>query len=238
MAATDAAIILVGGQGTRIRSVLGDLPKPLAPVAGKPFLEWQLRFLKKQGVRRVVFSSGYRAELIAEFAVSKPVSGLELHCVAEPQPLDTGGAFAFAVKNSPWKPDYWLAMNGDSLLLSDLTALRSWKASDGALMGVAVPDCTRFGSLEINSEGELKGFREKQSGKGVINCGIYLLRDELLREIPAEKKLSLERDLFPQWLQRRKKFHVFTTQAPFLDIGTPESFLLAEEFVNKHENFY
>jgi len=233
------AVILAGGAGTRVRHLLGELPKPMAPVEGRPFLEWQVRYLARQGVRRVVISTGYRAETIAAHFASQPVPGVKAVCVAEPQPLGTGGGLLWATRQSGETAPVWLVLNGDTLCFADLArAMRPLAEPEiaGVLLAREVEDTARYGSLTLDARGCLAGFAEKRPGRGLVNAGMYLFRAGLLEEFPAQTPLSLERDVFPALTARGRLLKVETMQAPFLDIGTPETLPLAAAFVRRHRN--
>jgi NDP-sugar pyrophosphorylase family protein len=232
-----AAVVLAGGLGTRVQHLLPDVPKPMAPVAGRPFLEWVARYLARQGVRSVVFSTGYRAGTVEQHFSSHTIPGVKHLCVREEQPLGTAGGFLHAARQSALTPVAWLVLNGDSLVFADLSAviahLRDTDVA-GVIVGRAVPDASRFGSLATSKQGELERFEEKRPGTGVINTGIYLLRHSLLDEFPAITPLSFERDVFPELVRRGLRIKVHVVDAPFLDIGTPESLPQAEAFVREH----
>ncbi|MBJ7900138.1 MAG: NTP transferase domain-containing protein [Cyanobacteria bacterium RI_101] len=238
--ATAAALILAGGQGTRLRSVLPDLPKPLAPTAGRPFLGWLLRFLHRQGFRQGVVAAGYRAEAILEY-IRRESPELwpegELTCTVETQPLGTAGGFLESANQCGLTPPLWLVLNGDSLTVTDYGALLKPledPSLDGVILGVSVADAARFGSLRVNQQGVLAEFAEKKAGAGVINSGVYLLRRELLSEFPSRSPLSFEYDVFPHLLDLGKRFYVHQISAPFLDIGTPETLAQATQFIEEN----
>jgi D-glycero-alpha-D-manno-heptose 1-phosphate guanylyltransferase len=131
-------------------------------------------------------------------------------------------------------------MNGDSLVLASLGNLFQMLAgmTEGALLGVRVPDASRFGTISQNEHGELTGFNEKKSGAGVINAGVYLFRPSAIELFPAQTPLSFELDVFPALIARKIRLKVCVTDAPFLDIGTPESLPLAENFIRRNELFF
>jgi D-glycero-alpha-D-manno-heptose 1-phosphate guanylyltransferase len=231
------AVVLAGGYGTRVQHLLPGVPKPMAEVAGRPFLEWVVRYLAKQGIRRVVLSTGYLAAVVERHFGKQPIAGVTIRCVPETKPLGTGGGFLHAARNAGDEPPAWLVMNGDSLAFADLTAVAaplSDDATSGVVVGRFVPDASRYGTLGIGSAGELLRFIEKQPGSGVINSGIYLLRHSLLKESPQRTPLSLENDVFPSWLARGMRLQTVVTEAPFLDIGTPESLPQAEAFIRQN----
>lgn len=238
--ATATALILAGGQGTRLRSVLPDLPKPLAPTAGRPFLGWLLRFLHRQGFRRGVVAAGYRAEAIAQYLQTEGAELWpqgELTCTVETQPLGTAGGFLESVNQSDLTPPLWLVLNGDSLTVTDYGALLQPledESLDGVILGVSVADAARFGSLKVSEAGILQQFAEKKAGAGVINSGVYVLRRELLSEFPSKLPLSFEYDVFPHLLDQGKRLYVHQVTAPFLDIGTPETLARATQFIEEN----
>jgi NDP-sugar pyrophosphorylase family protein len=228
------AVILAGGLGTRVQHLLPGLPKPMAPVAGRPFLEWVVRYLARQGVRRTVISTGYLTGVVEQHFQNQPVKGVHVQCVAEAEPLGTGGGFLHAARQAGEAPPAWLVLNGDSLVFADLksaVAPFSDPAVSGVIIGRTVPDASRYGTLATGTSGELLRFEEKRPGRGVINSGVYLLRHKLLAEFPAQMPLSFERDVFPALIGRGFRWQTVVTGAPFLDIGTPESLPQAEEFI-------
>ena len=231
------AVVLAGGVGTRVQHLLGDLPKPMAPVEGKPFLEWLVRYLAKQGLKRVVISTGYRAEVVAAHFNQQPVSGMGISCVAETAPLGTAGGLLYAVRQSKLNPPAWLVLNGDTLCFADLSIAGS-RLSNSRVAGVIyareVEDTSRYGSLVLNPNGCLEGFTEKRPGRGLVSTGIYLLRDSVLREFPNRTPSSLEHDVFPELTARQTLLKVETMSTPFLDIGTPESLPQAGDFVRRN----
>jgi D-glycero-alpha-D-manno-heptose 1-phosphate guanylyltransferase len=231
------AVVLAGGYGTRVQHLLPGVPKPMAEVAGKPFVEWVVRYLAKQGICRVVLSTGYLTEVVERHFATQSIPGVKVNCVPETKPLGTGGGFLHAARASGYEPSAWLVMNGDSLAFADLTAVAaplSDDATSGVVVGRFVPDASRYGTLGIGSAGELLRFLEKQPGSGVINSGIYLLRHSLLTQVPDQTPLSLERDVFPSWLALGMRLQTVVTEAPFLDIGTPESLPQAEAFIRQN----
>jgi D-glycero-alpha-D-manno-heptose 1-phosphate guanylyltransferase len=234
------AVVLAGGFGTRIKHLLGDLPKPMASVNGKPFIEWVVRYLAKQKIQNVILSTGHLAETIGKHFQSQPVKNIQISCVPETKPLGTAGGFLNAIRDAKEKPQAWLVMNGDSLVLASLGNLFHMLAgrTEGAILGVRVPDASRFGTISQNEHGELTGFNEKKSGAGVINAGVYLFRPSAIELFPAQTPLSFELDVFPALIARKIRLKVCVTDAPFLDIGTPESLPLAENFIRRNGNFF
>lgn len=236
------AVILAGGAGTRIQHLIPDIPKPMVPVAGKPFLEWVVRFLAKQGITDVTISTGYRAGHIAAHFDRLPIPGVSVRCLPEPQPLGTAGGFLHAIAGRLHEPGPWLVCNGDSLVLTGLGAMLAKLVTEDRLeavfLGVEVTDCSRYGSLEINASGRLLRFVEKRPGAGLINAGAYLFTPSLPPRLPSQRPLSFESEVFPALLASGVAMGVSPTAAPFLDIGTEATLNSATEFVARHRDFF
>ena len=235
------AVVLAGGLGTRLRASLPDLPKPLAPVAGKPFLEWVLRFLAKQGTAKAIISTGFQSEMIAAAVAKMNIPGLSAVCRAEPEPLGTAGGFIHAIAGEP-KGEPWLVCNGDSLVLSSVEPLYDAleRGADAAILGLPVSDAARYGSLDVAGDNRLRAFSEKRPGPAVINAGVYLLSEKAVARFPAQRPLSFETDLFPRFIENGAHVDVAAAEAaaPFLDIGTPSSYAQADAFVVAHAGLF
>jgi NDP-sugar pyrophosphorylase family protein len=223
--------VLAGGLGTRLRGVLPDSPKSLAPVDGKPFLEHLLLWLARQGVRRVLLGLGYRASDVVAFLERRPFPSLEIETVVEPEPLGTAGAVAFAAPHFRSSPI--LVMNGDTIVDADLNEfLRAHCGSSApaSILCVEVDNAGRYGRVEIGPDNRLVRFAEKDpaaAGGAWINAGMYLFERPFLERFAGIGKGSLERDV----LERAPSGHIFAfqTKGRFLDIGTPETLALAPE---------
>ena len=232
-----AAVVLAGGFGTRLRGVLTDLPKPMAPVRGRPFVEWIIRCLQAQGVQDFVLSTGYLAEKISSHFEHGSPAQTCVRCVQERSPLGTAGGFVHAVTQSALRPASWLVCNGDSAVVAPLRpafAALDDPSIDGVIVSVWQADAARYGSLDFDEDGLLRGFVEKRPGPAWINAGIYLFRAALLAEFPERQPLSFEVDVFPALLAAGKRFRVVRTEGDFLDIGIPESLSLADAFIGSH----
>ncbi len=230
------AVVLAGGLGTRIKSLYPDVPKPMIPVHGKPFVEWVLRYLYQQGIRRAVISSGYLADTVENHFGSNPIKGMQVKCVAEPKPLGTAGGFLHAASSLEAQQG-WLVLNGDSLVLADLSLAAQLLQDphvDSVVMGIQVPDASRYGRLRFDCSGQLLHFAEKEPGSGIVNGGIYFFKPSLLEKFPAQTPLSFEKDVFPSLLLKQVRIQVCIASAPFLDIGTPASLALGEDFIHQH----
>ena len=229
-----AAVVLAGGFGTRIRHLLPDVPKPMAPVEGRPFVEHVVRYLAGAGIADVVLSTGYLAGVVSAHFAEQPVAGAHVRCVPEGEPLGTAGGFIHAVRESGLRPDGWIVLNGDSLVVADLPGfLADFEGSgaEAALIGLKVDDAARYGSLEFDGDRRLRRFAEKRLGAGTINTGVYAFRSALLGSFPAQRPLAFETDVFPTLIAKGVSVRVHPVTAPFLDIGTPESLALAETFI-------
>lgn len=223
------ALVLCGGLGTRLRSVYDAGPKALAPIGGRPFLGYMLDWLRGQGVRRAVLCVGYRAEQIQDLYPAGQGDPRIAYSV-EPEPLGTAGALKYA--ESRFEGDRFFVVNGDSLADVSLAALLAFHSEKHAAMTLAtvpVESTGRFGSVEIDAEGRVTGFREKaETGHGVheVNAGVYVMERALLEEIPAARKVSLEREIFPALAGRG--LYGFKTGGSFIDIGVPDDFASAQ----------
>lgn len=223
-----SAVVPAGGRGTRIAGLYPDLPKPMVPARGEPFLHWVAEWLRRRGIDHVVLSVGYRAEIIEAWAAGRP--GVD--CVREDMPLGTGGAVIACLGACR---DWVLVTNGDSLLDAEIGPLfERVKAEglDGAVIGVEVADAARFGSLEVDGRGLLRGFAEKRPGAGLVNGGVYIFRKSLFDIFPKDTTLSLETDILPTLLEGKSAIAVDICHGAFLDIGTPESATLIDSFIN------
>ena len=215
----------------------------MAPVIGRPFLDWIIAFLRRGGIQSCVLSTGHLAEVIASYYASGRVDGVQVECVREDSPLGTAGGFLHAATESSFfgRTKAWLVLNGDSLTVASLKPLLELADSeefDGGLLAVPVPDASRFGTLEVDANGLLRRFREKQPGAGLINAGVYLLKADQLKRAPTHRPLSFETELFPELIHSGARLRVITCQAEFLDIGTPETLHQAESFVSANASWF
>jgi NDP-sugar pyrophosphorylase family protein len=224
------AVILAGGKGTRLRSVVNDRPKVLAEVCGRPFLAHLLDRLVEARVRSAVLATGYMAAAV-QAAFGASYRDLPLVYCDEGEPRGTGGALRNAVQHVG--SDAVLVLNGDSICRANLHTFFQFfeeNQAKAAVVLVRAADVRRFGQIHAAPDGQVLGFSEKgdAEGPGWINAGIYLFRRELLEAIPDERPVSLERDVFPALVGQG--FVAYRQQSPFLDIGTPESYRGAERF--------
>ena len=220
------AIILAGGFGTRLRQMVPDLPKPMAPIAGRPFLEILLSTLAHKGFHRVILSLGYMAEKVVDYFGDR-YSGMELVYEIETSPLGTGGAVRQALAHC--HADHVYVMNGDTYLDAEVSELDAqWQAQHTPIIVARfVPDTTRYGRLDT-ANGRVLGFCEKGTGgSGLINAGCYVFPTSILEHFPRGQAFSLETG-FLATAVTRERFDLFVTQGRFIDIGVPEDFARAQ----------
>lgn len=225
------AVVLCGGLGTRLSPVLKDRPKTLATVAGRPVLAYLLDQLVEAGFEDVILATGHFGDQVRD-AFQDYYRGLRIAYSQETSPLGTGGA----VRDAACGLDRALVMNGDSWCDADLRAFVESHLESGALNSIvvtAMEDCRRYGTVEIDAAGAVTAFHEKRADDdrpraGFINAGIYLLSRELIESIPPDRAVSIEREVFPAWLDGR--LHAWKCSGRFIDIGTPESLASADRF--------
>ena len=224
------AAILAGGLGTRLRPAVADRPKPLARVADRPFISFLLDQLEAAGARDAVLLTGHRAEQVRDELGERHGSML-LRYSREGEPRGTAGAVRLALPMID--ADTLLLLNGDSFCDADLDAFaRFHTPGQCSLLLARVEDGERFGQVNADEEGTVHGFAEKGTscGPAWVNAGVYLLPRSLVRMIPPDRPVSLEREVFPR-LARDGELRGYRQGAAFLDIGTPESYARAEAFV-------
>ena len=219
---TATAIILAGGLGTRLRSAVPDLPKCMAPVAGKPFLYYVIEHLTKQGVDHFIFSLGYMHEVIEAF-LHENYPSLKYELSIEAEPMGTGGAIRLACVKAIDKNV--LVSNGDTLFKADVNKLVAFhKQADAACTLALKPmqDFDRYGVVEINQEGYIQSFKEKQHyAEGYINGGVYALNVRRFLELDLPGKFSFEKDYLEKYYTTEKMLGLVQDEY-FIDIGIPE----------------
>lgn len=222
-------LLLAGGLGTRLRSVIADRPKALAPIDGKPFLQIQIELLRDQGARRFVLCVGYMAEQIQEYFGDGRALGVRIDYSLEgEQLLGTGGAIKLAERFFTTRA---LVMNGDTFLGVDYAAVVRQHCASGAvatLILARAPDAGRYGTVLLDDCGRfLTGFREKDESlegtTGWLNGGAYVLERDILDYATCRRPCSVEREVFPAALAVGKKIAAATCPDHFYDIGTPQS---------------
>lgn len=220
------AIVLAGGFGTRLRQVVSDVPKPMASVAGRPFLEILLAALAKNGFKRVVLSLGYMAEKIA-LHFGCQYRGIELVYEIEKTPLGTGGAVRAALEHC--RDDHVFIFNGDTFLDLEVPKIEAQWNMNGVPVLVAreVADTSRYGRLDV-ADGRVVRFLEKgMSGPGLINAGCYILPRRCLDGFALGEPFSLEADFLARSVPQMQ-IDVFVMHGHFIDIGIPEDYARAQ----------
>lgn len=225
--------LLVGGLGTRLRSAVPNKPKVVAEVAGSPFITKIFDQLLQQGCTEVVLCTGYLSDQIRQLFGSS-YRGLSVSYSEEKTPLGTAGALALA--KPLLKSNLTLVMNGDSFAEFDLqTYLAHFeeRSFEGGLLLTPIADASRYGKVVLGENEKILSFREKgHPGPGLINAGAYLLRKNLLEEIPEGVPCSLEHEMFPRWVARGALWG-YASEGQFIDIGTPESYDDAKRMFSK-----
>lgn len=217
-------LVLAGGFGTRLQSVVSDVPKALAPVGEVPFLHLQIEHWICQGVKSFVFLLHYQADLIIDFLRKEQnnlLKDCEVKWLVEPIPMNTGGALAFAVEQLNIEGDF-LVTNADTWLGAGIKEV--WQADSPAMAVVRVGDAGRYGSLQFDEKNIITAFHEKNAsmGAGWINGGLCHLQAELFKDW-NQKPFSLERDRFVRWTDRGN-FRVVPLESNFIDIGVPDDY--------------
>ena len=229
------AVILAGGLGTRMRELYPELPKVLVPLADKPFLEWQLEWLKPASLSQLLVSTGYLADQVEEW-VDQHAGKTVISTVEEPRPLGTGGGVKFIEPQIQTDP--FMLVNGDTIVPNlDFAALVKLHNEGDALITLVackIEDAGRYGTVEFDENNRMTAFREKASrDAGWIYGGVYMAQRAALSHIPPETTISMEAEVFPA-LAGNGLVQVFQAPPPMLDMGTPEGlenmsrFLLSE----------
>jgi D-sedoheptulose 7-phosphate isomerase len=218
------AVVLAGGFGTRLPEVSATRPKPMADIDGTPFLRFVVEHLRRCGVREVVLSVGYKAEVVEDFFGDGAAFGLRVRCVREATPLGTAGALRLAL---PYLGERAFVVNGDTYADVDLAALLGRHLALGAaatLAAVERDDASRFGALAVSGE-RLLSFQEKRPERapGLVNAGVYVLERRVFEGIASDRPVSLEREVLPALLRTDQVVAVHRHGGSFEDIGVPES---------------
>jgi D-glycero-alpha-D-manno-heptose 1-phosphate guanylyltransferase len=233
-------LILAGGLGTRLRSLVPNRPKPMAQVKGKPFLEYQIDQLRSHGFKNLVLCVGHLAHDIQDYFGDGRNWGVQIIYAVEKELLGTAGA----IKNAQnFIEDTFLVLNGDTYLEVDFRELvachRFWQQSAdhrtiGTLAIVAVEDATSYGKIEVDAETRILSFAEKADTEpGWINGGVYVLEPGILDSIPTGRTVSAEKEIFPLVLQQDRHMFGYPVQGFFVDIGTPKGYHRFCRYVEK-----
>jgi NDP-sugar pyrophosphorylase family protein len=224
-------VILCGGMGTRLKTVVDDKPKPMAEIDNRPFIDILIGYVATFGFQRFILCAGYKAESIEQYYKSKKY-GIEILIAKEQEPLGTGGA----VKNA--RPligsNPFLVLNGDSFFGMDLHRFVEFHLRKKALLSIALINANNaksYGSIKIDKLDRVVEFCEKKenSRESMINAGIYLFNHEVLYLMPDDRKFSLEYDFFPKNVNR--EMFGYLTKGLFIDIGTPQRYTQAKQLL-------
>jgi mannose-1-phosphate guanylyltransferase len=222
------ALILAGGEGTRLRPLTSTIPKPVVPLANRPHMAFMIDWLRRHGVDEVILSCGFMAEGVRQVLGDGASLGVRIRYVDEPKPLGTGGALRYA---GDLLDERFFMLNGDVLCDFDLSAQLAQHEQTGAtgtLALNAVEDPSAYGLVHLNDDGSVREFLEKpssdQSDSNLINAGAYILERSILDDMaPPGTNISIERDVFPKLVG--DGLYGFVGQGYWLDIGTPERYL-------------
>lgn len=224
-----AAIILAGGLGTRLQSVVADVPKCMAPVAGRPFISYVIDVLRMQGIEHFIFSLGYKANVIEHY-LSEHYPTLNYQCVLEKEPLGTGGAIKLACLST--QTENVLVVNGDTLFKIGVYELANVHFSNNAACTLALKsleNVDRYGVVELTENGAVQSFKEKQFyTEGLINGGVYLLNRKKFLEHSFPLKFSFEKDYLETYY-REGAFYGSVQDGYFIDIGVPDDYNKAQQ---------
>ena len=233
------ALILAGGLGTRLQSVVSDRPKPMADASGKPFLQYLVEQLRAQGFVELVLCVGHRAQQVQGYFGDGQCLGVEIAYAVETELLGTAGAIQNARE---YIDSTFLMLNGDSYLEADYRALvdfhRDRRKCDplvlGTIAAIAVQNAEAYGALKLDEGGAIQRFREKaRKGPGRINAGVYVLEPDVLDFIPTGRAASIEKETFPLLLERGYHLLGYPVDAFFVDIGTPEGYCRFQMYVEE-----
>jgi mannose-1-phosphate guanylyltransferase len=227
------AVVLVGGEGTRLRPLTYTTPKQLLPIVETPMLERVLGHLASHGIDEAVLSLGYRPEAFIDQYPDGTAAGVTLSYAVEPELLDTAGAIGFAARHAGIQETF-VVVNGDVLTDGDLTALLAFHSTNGAKATIylsPVEDPSRFGVVPTDDDGRVIAFVEKpprdEAPTNLINAGIYVIEPEVLDRIPGDRRVSVERETFPS-LAAEGALFAMTDGAYWIDTGTPLAYLQAQ----------
>jgi mannose-1-phosphate guanylyltransferase len=225
------AIVLVGGEGTRLRPLTSDVPKPAVTLVDRPFLAYAIEWLAAHGVSEVVLACGFLPDVLREALGEEERAGVSITYVAEPEPLGTAGAIRFAAEALGDRlEDRFLALNGDVLTDLDLTALvrtHEERAARATIALYPVEDSSAYGLVHCDEQGGVREFLEKtgEAVPGEINAGAYVLDRSVLDLVPAGRTVSIEREVFPRLVG--DGLSALPLDGYWMDIGTPERYLQA-----------
>ena len=227
------AVILAGGLGKRLRKAVRDKPKSMAPVLGKPFLQYQIEQLKKYSIIEIVLCVGYLANQIKSYFKDGVKFGVNIRYAVEEKPLGTAGA----LKNSLdyLEDEVFLVLNGDSyseVNFFKFIQFHREKKGKGTVLLTRVCQADDYGLVKMDEHNRITGFFEKPgrtASGSIINAGIYLLEPQVLNYIPEGRQISLEKEIFPHLLEKKMPLFGYLTSDYFIDIGTPQKYAQIQE---------
>lgn len=224
------ALVLVGGEGTRLRPLTLTTPKQMLPVAGTPMIERVVGHVHSCGIDSVVLSMGYRPDAFRSAYADGTIAGVPVEYVVEDSPLDTAGAIRFAATEAGID-DRFVVVNGDVITEIDVAALVAFHVERGASATIAltpVEDPSRFGVVPTDDAGRVQAFIEKppkdEAPTNLINAGIYVLEPSVIESIPSGRRVSIERETFPA-LVDAGSLYAMASDASWIDIGTPAAYI-------------
>lgn len=227
------ALILAGGEGTRLRPLTIYTPKPVVPIVNRPFLFYQLELLKRAGIKEITLSLSYQPNKIEDIFGDGEDNGLKIHYTVESSPLGTAGAYKNAQQHLTQTT---VVFNGDvftDINIADVIAYHREKNAAATIVLTPVENPSAYGLVETESDGRVRRFLEKPKPEEItcntINAGLYILEPRLLGYIPAGEKFSFEYQLFPALLANNEPFYAYTMSSYWMDIGTPQRYLQAND---------
>jgi len=232
---SNEAIVLAGGMGTRLKKVVSDLPKPMASINGKPFLEYLINYLAKNEINHIILSVGYKSELIKDYFGNR-FNTVKISYATEQSPLGTGGGIRLALQQA--KSNHVFIVNGDTLFNIKLQKLAQYHQQKNAILSVALrrmEDGSRYGSVVIDENNRIKAFTEKNAyvQNVLINGGTYFIDKPLFLKTKFPDKFSFEKDYLEKYF-KANKFYGFDFDEYFIDIGLPSTYKQAQnDFLNE-----
>jgi len=230
MSEAKEAIILAGGFGTRLKYIVSDVPKPMAPINGTPFLAYLLQKLTTAGFEHVILSTGYLHEKIESY-FGNAFGSLRISYSEESTPLGTGGAILLAMQKV--ETNNVFVLNGDTLFDIDFNSLQKFHFQHKSILSISLReevDVARYGSVVVNEGGKITAFTEKNQahGKGLINGGIYVVNKALFANLNMPEQFSFEKDIMEK-LYTTMDFYALECKAYFIDIGVPDDYNRAQQ---------
>jgi len=238
------AIVLVGGEGTRLRPLTNHLPKPMLPIVEKPMISRIVDWLAVHGVDEVVLALGYKPDAFTDAFPEGMVDGIKISYAIEPSPLDTAGAIRYAADTAGFKSGPVIVVNGDivtDLNLADLIHFHKESEGLATIALTPVEDPSAYGVVPTDSFGRVLAFIEKpdrdKAPTNLVNAGTYVLDGEMINLIANDRRVSIEREIFPALVERGELF-AMASDAYWLDTGTPERFLQAQLDILRGDRIY